>query len=169
MQIRTCPRGPAFPLDPGSYKILAEIGIGINAVVYKAICVPLASATVAIKSIDLDRSHVDLESIRHETKMMSLLSHHNVLNAYTSFTVDKRLWLVMPFMAAGSLRSVMSCSFPNGLGESCIAIVLKDTLNALAYIHAQGHVHRDIKAGNILVDSDGTVKLADFGVSCFDL
>ncbi|KAI4304005.1 hypothetical protein MLD38_039577 [Melastoma candidum] len=160
------PKSPTFfPLDPDSYKIHATIGVGVNAVVYKGECIPQASATVAIKSIDLDRSHVDLQSIHHVIKMMSLLSHRNILNAYTSFTVDKRLWLVMPFMAAGSLQSIVSSSFPNGLDESCIAIVLRDTLDALAYLHSQGHVHRHIKAGNILVDSDGTVKLADFGVS----
>ncbi|KAK7279746.1 hypothetical protein RJT34_24803 [Clitoria ternatea] len=71
----------------------------------------------------------------------------------------------MPFMAAGSLQSIISHSFPNGLPEPAIATVLKHTLNALSYLHAQGHLHRDIKAGNILIDSNGSVKLADFGVS----
>ncbi|TKY48265.1 Serine/threonine-protein kinase BLUS1 [Spatholobus suberectus] len=154
-----------YPLDSCSYKLLNEIGAGVSAVVYKALCIPMNSAAVAIKSIDLDRSRPDLDDVRREAKTLSLLSHPNILRAHCSFTVDRRLWVVMPFMAAGSLQSIISHSFPNGLSEPCIAVVLKDTLGALSYLHGQGHLHRDVKAGNILVDSDGHVKLADFGVS----
>ncbi|MBA0830861.1 hypothetical protein Goarm_015362 [Gossypium armourianum] len=154
-----------FPLDSDSYKIVDEIGIGVSAIVYKAECIPLNSTTVAIKSIDLDQFKVDFDNIRRETKIMTLFSHPNILNAHCSFTVGRRLWVVMPFMSGGSLQSIISSSFPDGLSEQCIAIVLKETLNALSYLHNQGHLHRDIKAGNILMDSNGSVKLADFGVS----
>ncbi|CAI0464580.1 unnamed protein product [Linum tenue] len=85
---------------------------------------------------------------------MSLLSHPNILESHCSFTVDRCLWVVMPFMSAGSLHSIISTAFPDGLSEPCIAVVLKETLRALY-----------IKAGNILMDSAGHVKLADFGVS----
>ncbi|KAM3375856.1 serine/threonine-protein kinase BLUS1 [Capsicum galapagoense] len=154
-----------YPLDSTCYKILDEIGRGVSAIVYKAICHPVNSSVVAIKAINLDQSRADLDNIRREAKTMSLLSHPNILKAHCSFTVDRRLWVIMPFMSAGSLQSIISSSFRNGLSEPSIAIVLKETLNALAYLHNQGHLHRDIKAGNILVDSDGTIKLADFGVS----
>ncbi|XP_022748966.1 serine/threonine-protein kinase BLUS1-like [Durio zibethinus] len=154
-----------FPLDSESYQIIDEIGAGVSAVVYKAECVPMNSIVVAIKAIDLDQSKADFDNIRRESNNMSLLSHHNILNAHCSFTVDRRLWVVMPFMSGGSLQSIISSSFPDGLSEQCIAIVLKETLNALSYLHIQGHLHRDIKAGNILMDSIGCVKLADFGFS----
>ncbi|CAK8535914.1 unnamed protein product [Lathyrus sativus] len=154
-----------YPLDSSSYKIIDEIGAGNSAVVYKAICIPINSTPVAIKSIDLDRSRPDLDDVRREAKTLSLLSHPNILKAHCSFTVDRRLWVVMPFMAGGSLQSIISHSFQNGLTEQSIAVILKDTLNALSYLHGQGHLHRDIKSGNILVDSNGLVKLADFGVS----
>jgi serine/threonine-protein kinase OSR1/STK39 len=154
-----------YPLDSSSYKIVDEIGAGNSAVVYKAICIPINSTPVAIKSIDLDRSRPDLDDVRREAKTLSLLSHPNILKAHCSFTVDNRLWVVMPFMAGGSLQSIISHSFQNGLTEQSIAVILKDTLNALSYLHGQGHLHRDIKSGNILVDSNGLVKLADFGVS----
>ncbi|XP_055830508.1 serine/threonine-protein kinase BLUS1 [Solanum dulcamara] len=154
-----------YPLDSTCYRILDEIGRGVSAIVYKAICLPMNSSVVAIKAIDLDQSRADLDNIRREAKTMSLLSHPNILKAHCSFTVDRCLWVIMPFMSAGSLQSIISSSFPDGLSEPCIAIVLKETLNALSYLHNQGHLHRDIKAGNILIDSDGTIKLADFGVS----
>ncbi|KAI3695639.1 hypothetical protein L1987_78638 [Smallanthus sonchifolius] len=151
-----------YPLEPNSYEILHEIGRGCSAIVYKALCTT-TSAVVAIKSIDLDRTTTD--NIRREAKTMSLLSHPNVLKAHCSFTVGRRLWVVMPFMSAGSLQSIMASSFPNGISENCISIILKETLMGLCYLHDQGHLHRDIKAGNILMDSNGSIKLADFGVS----
>ncbi|KAF6153250.1 hypothetical protein GIB67_036596 [Kingdonia uniflora] len=154
-----------YPLDPTSYKILKQIGNGVSATVFKAACLPMDSLVVAIKAIDLERLRANLDDVRREAKAMTLLSHPNILKAYCSFTVDQHLWVVMPFMSAGSLHSIISSSFPDGLSEPSIAIVLKETLNALLYLHDQGHLHRDIKAGNILVDSDGSVKLADFGVS----
>lgn len=154
-----------YPLDSSAYQIVSEIGDGVSAVVYKAVCLQMNSTVVAIKSIDLDQSRADFDSVRRETKTMSLLSHPNILKAHCSFTVDRRLWVVMPFMSGGSLQSIMTSSFPDGLSESCIAVVLKEILNALSYLHDQGHLHRDIKAGNILIDSNGSVKLADFGVS----
>lgn len=156
---------PQFPLDPASYKILGEIGVGVSAIVYKAVCLPRESAVVAIKSIDLDQSRADFDSIRCEAKTLSLLSHPNILNAHCSFTVGRRLWVIMPFMSAGSLQSIVASSFPSGLSEPSIAVILRDTLLALSYLHNQGHLHRDVKAGNILMDSNGSVKLADFGVS----
>ncbi|WOL14391.1 hypothetical protein Cni_G23171 [Canna indica] len=154
-----------YPLDSKSYRLLYEVGSGVSAVVYKAACLPLDSAVVAIKSIDLERSRANLDDVRREAKAMALLSHPNILRAHCSFTVDRHLWVVMPFMAAGSLQSIISSSFPDGLPEPSIAVVLREILHALSYLHAQGHIHRDIKAGNILVDSDGSIKLADFGVS----
>ncbi|CAH8367438.1 unnamed protein product [Eruca vesicaria subsp. sativa] len=154
-----------FPLDAEAYEIICKIGVGVSASVYKAVCLPMNSTVVAIKAIDLDQSRADFDSLRRETKTMSLLSHPNILNAYCSFTVDRCLWVVMPFMSCGSLHSIVSSSFPEGLPENCISVFLKETLNAISYLHDQGHLHRDIKAGNILVDSDGSVKLADFGVS----
>ncbi|MED6109219.1 hypothetical protein PIB30_031424 [Stylosanthes scabra] len=159
------PKRLQYPLDSNSYKILDEIGSGVSAVVYKAICIPMNSSLVAIKSIDLDGSRPDFDDVRREVKTLSLLSHPNILNAHCCFTVEHRLWVVMPFMAGGSFQSIISHSFPDGFSEPCIAFILRETLNALSYLHSQGHLHRDIKAGNILVDSNGSVKLADFGVS----
>ncbi|XVF63151.1 hypothetical protein PTKIN_Ptkin09bG0065900 [Pterospermum kingtungense] len=158
-----------FPLHSGSYKLLDEIGYGAYAVVYRAECAPLNSTVVAIKAIDLDQYSNKAEvfaNIQREIKTMSLLSHPNILSAHCSFIVDQQcLCVVMPFMSAGSLQSIISSSFPDGLPEECIAVVLKETLTALSYLHNQGHLHGDIKASNILLDSSGSVKLADSGVS----
>ncbi|KAK4478179.1 hypothetical protein RD792_017461 [Penstemon davidsonii] len=154
-----------YPLDSNCYKILHEIGRGVSAIVYKAICLPMNSSIVAIKAIDLEKSRSDFDNVRREAKTMTLLSHPNILKAHCSFTAGTRLWVVMPFMSGGSLQSIMSSNFPDGLSEPCIATILKEILSALSYLHGQGHLHRDIKSGNILIDSNGHIKLADFGVS----
>ncbi|GLJ40247.1 hypothetical protein SUGI_0826390 [Cryptomeria japonica] len=154
----------AYPVMSSEYRLLQEIGRGVSATVYEAECIPMKE-TVAIKSIDLERLNANLDDIRREAQTMSLMEHPNVLRAHCSFIVQQSLWVVMPFMAGGSCQSIMQAAFSGGLEEPAIGLVLKDTLKALDYLHQQGHIHRDVKAGNILIDSKGAVKLADFGVS----
>ncbi|KAG8094376.1 hypothetical protein GUJ93_ZPchr0012g21866 [Zizania palustris] len=141
-----------------------EIGDGVSATVYKALCIPL-NTDVAIKVLDLEKCNNDLDGIRREVQTMSLIAHPNLLRAYCSFTNGHQLWVVMPYMAAGSALHIMKTSFPDGFEETVIATLLREVLKALIYLHSQGHIHRDVKAGNILIDTNGAVKLADFGVS----
>ncbi|XP_062106858.1 serine/threonine-protein kinase BLUS1 [Humulus lupulus] len=153
-----------FPLDANDYKLYEEVGEGVSASVYRALCVPL-NETVAIKVLDLEKCNNDLDGIRREVQMMNLIDHPNVLRAHCSFTTGHHLWVVMPYMAGGSCLHIMKSSFPEGFEETVIATLLREVLKALVYLHAHGHIHRDVKAGNILIDSNGAVKLADFGVS----
>ncbi|KAJ6739425.1 SERINE/THREONINE-PROTEIN KINASE BLUS1 [Salix koriyanagi] len=161
-----------YPTGTDAYMNLEQIGGGARATVHKATCVNNDigfSGLVAIKIIDLEQyTAADLDGLRRETAAMSLHSHPNVLGSHCSFTVDHHLWLVMPYMAAGSLQSIVSSFFPDGMPEPCIAIVLKETLKGLSYLHGLGHLHTDIKAGNILVnhtDNGSSIKLEDSGMS----
>lgn len=149
---------------PSDYKLLEEVGYGASATVYRAIYLPF-NDVVAVKCLDLDRCNSNLDDIRREAQTMSLIDHPNVIRAYCSFVVDSNLWVVMPFMAEGSCLHLMKIAYQDGFEESAIGSVLKETLKALDYLHCQGHIHRDVKAGNILLDTNGVVKLADFGVS----
>ena len=96
---------------------------------------------------------------------MSMLSHPNLVKYYSSFVNEASLWVVMPYLAGGSALNLMKWSHPGGFEEPVIACIVKAALKALDYFHRNGNIHRDIKAGNILVDENGAVKLADFGVS----
>ncbi|TVU11279.1 hypothetical protein EJB05_44854 [Eragrostis curvula] len=153
-----------FPVDPNEYKLYEEIGEGVSATVYRALCVSLDDE-VAIKVLDLEKCGSDLDGIRREVQTMSLLDHPNLVRAHCSFTNGHQLWVVMPYMAAGSALHIMKTSFPEGFDEPVIATLLREVLKALVYLHSQGHIHRDVKAGNILIDTNGAVKLGDFGVS----
>ncbi|KAJ0962856.1 hypothetical protein J5N97_027978 [Dioscorea zingiberensis] len=153
-----------FPANPEDYKLYEEVGEGFSATVYRALCVPL-NEIVAIKVLDLEKCNNDLDGIRREVQTMILIDHPNVLRAHCSFPADRSLWVVMPYMAGGSCLHLMQSDFPEGFEEPVIATLLREVLKALVYLHGHGHIHRDVKAGNILVDKNGAVKLADFGVS----
>lgn len=156
--------GRNYSANPNDYKLLEEVGYGASATVYRAIYLP-SNEVVAVKCLDLDRCNCNLADTQREAQTMSLIDHPNVIRAFCSFVVDHNLWVVMPFMAEGSCLHLMKVAYPEGFDESAIGSVLKETLKALEYLHQHGHIHRDVKAGNILMDSDGEVKLADFGVS----
>lgn len=153
-----------YSANPNDYKLLEEVGYGASATVYRAIYLPF-NEVVAVKCLDLDRCNSNLDDIRREAQTMSLIDHPNVIRAFCSFVVDRNLWVVMPFMDEGSCLHLMKIAYPDGFEEAAIGSILKETLKALEYLHRQGHIHRDVKAGNILLNSNGIVKLADFGVS----
>lgn len=73
--------------------------------------------------------------------------------------------VLTPIFVVGSCLDIMKTAFPDGFEEISIATILKQALEGLVYLHKNGHIHRDVKAGNLLMDEQGTVLLADFGVS----
>ncbi|CAG8621496.1 2271_t:CDS:10 [Ambispora leptoticha] len=147
------------------YEIRNPIGYGSSAIVYNAVYKPLHKE-VAVKIIDMDYFERDqIDELRRETQTMSLSKHVNILRVYGSFVKESKLYIVTPYMAAGSCLDIMKTAHPEGLDEVVIATILKQALQGLDYLHKHGHIHRDVKAGNLLMDEDGSVLLADFGVS----
>ncbi|ORY99170.1 kinase-like domain-containing protein [Syncephalastrum racemosum] len=147
------------------FDIQKPIGYGSSAVVYAALH-KASNKRVAIKMIDLDmfeRNQID--ELRRETALMALSKHPNVLRVYGSFVSGSKLYIVTPYLSGGSCLDIMKTAFKDGFDEVTIATVLKQALEGLIYLHKNGHIHRDVKAGNLLMDDQGTVLLADFGVS----
>ncbi|PSR89380.1 Serine/threonine-protein kinase, partial [Actinidia chinensis var. chinensis] len=153
-----------YPIGPEHYTLLEEVGQGVSASVHRTLCVPL-DEVVAIKILDFERDNCDLNNISREAQTMVLVDHPNVLKSHCSFVSDHNLWVVMPFMAGGSCLHILKAAYPDGFEEVVIATILREVLKGLEYLHHHGHIHRDVKAGNILIDAHGAIKLGDFGVS----
>lgn len=86
---------------------------------------------------------------------MSLINHPNVVRAHTSFVKGQFLWVVMPFCSGGSCLHIMKSHFMNGFKEEpIIATVLRETLKALHYLHRHGHIHRDVKVGELILNPE---------------
>eukprot|EP00747_Dinoflagellata_sp_TGD_P167074 gnl/TRDRNA2_/TRDRNA2_190899_c0_seq1.p1 gnl/TRDRNA2_/TRDRNA2_190899_c0~~gnl/TRDRNA2_/TRDRNA2_190899_c0_seq1.p1 ORF type:complete len:346 (+),score=79.87 gnl/TRDRNA2_/TRDRNA2_190899_c0_seq1:126-1040(+) len=123
---------------------------------------------VAVKIIELEEfADSSLEEIRRELQMMRMCRHENVIAYHVAFPAKRQMWLVMPLLAGGSCANVMRARRSAGgfEDEAVIAYILRETAKAVKYFHDNMQIHRDLKAGNILLSGDAKVFLSDFGVA----
>jgi serine/threonine protein kinase len=147
-------------LKPTDFTLMEKIGEGSYGKVYRAVWKHY-NAIVAIKIISLESDWLPLLA---EVNMVIDLRHDCIVNYYGWFFHEKDLWLVMEYCDSGSLSDVLEV-LGHGLDEMQLSAVSRSVLSSLAYVHAKNRIHRDIKAGNLLVTSDGLVKLCDFGIA----
>ncbi|CAG9583248.1 unnamed protein product [Danaus chrysippus] len=114
---------------------------------------------VAVKMMNLLKQH-RRELLFNEVVIMRDYPHPNIVEMHASYLVGDVLWVVMEYMAGASLTQIVTRS---RMDPEQIATVCKQCLKALAFLHSQGVIHRDIKSDSILLTSDGRVKLSDFG------
>ncbi|KAK9476641.1 Pkinase-domain-containing protein [Lipomyces japonicus] len=143
------------------FTLQEELGSGSFGVVYKAIFKETGQV-VAIKQIDLESSDDDIAEIQMEIALLGGCDNSHVTKYYGCFIKGYKLWIVMEYLAGGSTLDLLK---PGPFLEPYIAIICKELLEGLVYLHSNAKIHRDIKAANILLSSEGEVKLADFGVA----
>lgn len=148
------------PGDPRDrYKLLNQVGTGATGSVYTAID-KTSQEKVAIKMIDI-RKQVKKVLILTEISVMKNKKHPNVVNYYDSYLVDEnQLWVIMEYMQFGPLTDLVTTLV---LREGQIAVIARETLKAIEFLHSNRIIHRDIKSDNILLGQDGQVKVIDFG------
>mmetsp|Transcript_32780 Transcript_32780/g.52307 ORF Transcript_32780/g.52307 Transcript_32780/m.52307 type:complete len:568 (-) Transcript_32780:17-1720(-) len=118
---------------------------------------------VAVKIVQVDN---DLEEIKQEIDLMRRCNSQYVIKLFSSYISKDRehVWMAMEVCEAGSVNDLMFVT-DKTLDEEQILEVTAATTLGLEYLHENNIIHRDIKCGNILLDAQGHVRIADFGVS----
>lgn len=150
------------------YEMLGMLGRGGMGAVYKARQVTL-DRHVAIKLLPLEVSvNQDFaERFVREARAMAKLNHPNIITVYDFGTTSEgHLYFVMEFIEGANLHDlIQAAEGAAGLGAEQAAGIVSQICHALGYAHSKGIVHRDIKPANVMVNTEGTAKVADFGLA----
>lgn len=149
--------------DPAEFwDMIGELGDGAFGKVYKAQNKE-TNRLAAAKMCTLEDEE-NLSDHMVEIDILSEIRHLNIVELYEAFSIDDKLWMLIEYCDGGALDSIM-VELEKPLTELQIAYVCKHMVAGLNHLHKHRIIHRDLKAGNVLLTMDGGVKLADFGVS----
>ncbi|MGN1195014.1 MAG: Stk1 family PASTA domain-containing Ser/Thr kinase [Acutalibacteraceae bacterium] len=150
----------------GRYEIMEIIGVGGMAVVYKAFD-NIDNRIVAVKILkDEFLANEDFRRrFKNESKAISVLSHKNIVKVYDVSYGDRLQYIVMEYVDGITLKEYIEQQGTINTREAVYFVT--QILRALQHAHDKGIVHRDIKPQNIMLTSDGTIKVTDFGIARF--
>lgn len=150
----------------GRYEITELIGVGGMADVYKAMDL-VENRPVAVKILKKEFAENEefLRRFRNESKAIAVLSHPNIVKIYDVGFTDKIQYIVMEYIDGITLKEYIENEKVLSWKDSVHFII--QILRALQHAHDRGIVHRDIKPQNIMMFTDGTIKVMDFGIAKF--
>ncbi|MCY7345233.1 MAG: protein kinase, partial [Pyrinomonadaceae bacterium] len=145
------------------YKILEKIGAGGQGTVYKAQDTKL-DRTVVIKVLppELTQKTANFRRFEREAQLCSQLDHPNICTIYDFHEADGVFYIAMQYVPGKNVRQLVA-GRPLSL-KTALSVAVQ-VCDALAYTHSRGIIHRDIKAGNIMVTDGGQAKILDFGLA----
>ncbi|MFN0277880.1 MAG: tetratricopeptide repeat protein [Pyrinomonadaceae bacterium] len=145
------------------YKILEKIGSGGQGTVYKALDTKL-NRTVVIKVLppELTQKTANFKRFEREAQLCSQLDHPNICTIYDFHSADGVFYIAMQYVEGKNVRQLVG-GRPLQL-KSALSIAIQVT-DALAYAHSKNIIHRDVKAGNVMVTDTGQAKILDFGLA----
>ncbi|MEO7940125.1 MAG: serine/threonine-protein kinase, partial [Burkholderiaceae bacterium] len=151
----------------GRYDLVRVLGKGAMGTVYEALD-PDLQRRVAVKTIAVqglsDAGVRDYEiRFRTEARSCARLQHPHIVSVYDAGRDGDTAYLVMEYVEGNDLKHHLDQGVRFTLDQTLR--IMRELLSALAYAHAQGVVHRDVKPANLLIEADGRVKLTDFGVA----
>lgn len=148
------------------YRVIpGKIGKGSFGKVYSAISI-LTGETAAVKCLSMKaiRSKPAYNKVRREIAIHRQLQNSNIVRLYEVFETESNIYFVMEYANNGDLLSMVKKGY---LQESYAKEIISKIILALEYCHSKKVLHRDIKLDNILLSTDGSVKLCDFGISIY--
>lgn len=147
------------------YEILKKLNEGGQGIVYKALDTKLdRSVVIKVLPPELTSKAANFARFEREAKLCSQLDHPNICTIYGYHEDNGTFYIVMQYIDGKNIRELV-----NGRAlelESALQIQLQ-TCDALAFAHDKNIIHRDIKAGNVMINKDGQVKILDFGLAKF--
>src|SRR2546428_2954844 len=147
----------------GNYRILEKIGAGGQGTVYKATDTKLGrSVVIKVLPPELTAKEANLKRFEREARLASALDHPNICTIFDLNEIGGVNFIAMQFVEGKNVRQLVNgrpLDLPSALS---IAIQVTD---ALAAAHMRGIIHRDIKAGNVMVTPSGKAKILDFGLA----
>eukprot|EP01129_Flabellula_baltica_P013696 TRINITY_DN6414_c0_g1_i1.p1 TRINITY_DN6414_c0_g1~~TRINITY_DN6414_c0_g1_i1.p1 ORF type:complete len:967 (+),score=156.12 TRINITY_DN6414_c0_g1_i1:3-2903(+) len=152
--------------DPSKWRKCRKlVDRGANGSVYEGLT--MKGEIVAVKQLDIPTENLSpqleaqIKSFRKEIDVLKTLKHPHIVRYLGSYFHTEYIYIFLEFVPGGSIRTLMSKFGP--LDEILMKLYCRQILQGLQYLHDQRVIHRDIKCANILVDTRGVAKLADFG------
>lgn len=152
----------------GRYQVLGELGRGAMGIVYRAhdpkIGRSIAIKTIALNALSSEEERARLrDRLRREAQSAGVLSHPNIVTIYDVHEEGDHAYIFMEFVDGPTLENLIAQGRVPNPGP--LLDLLEQVAEGLDYAHSRGIVHRDIKPGNVMVDSHITAKITDFGVA----
>jgi serine/threonine-protein kinase len=146
----------------GRYRVVRRLGSGGTATVFLAEDQTLGREVAVKRLHGAEVTEVTAERLRREAQIMASLHHLNLVTVLDMLTEDDDLFLVMEYVAGGTLSDVLEDA---PLRPAHTFELLRPVAAALDHAHGHGVVHRDVKPSNVLVGDDGKIKLGDLGLA----